>query len=154
MCLKIELPLPIDRLLRSAIKESYELAIQEVDEHDESYVLRKTPRVVARLKSQGNWLTNVARTASALYLYLDEKKAIMPKKQSLPIRQITAALFYLCDPFDVIPDATPSTGYLDDALVINQCLSKLRATSPAVYKQLERIAHGGRIDRMLAGLEK
>jgi len=142
MCLKINLPQPIDRLLRATIKDSYESAIRDIDEDDQSYVLRKTPRVVARLKSQGNWLNSLAQTAFSLYLYLSDENGISHPvtEQSLATRQIAAALFYLCDPFDVIPDATPAIGYLDDALVINHCLSKLRATSPQVYEQLQRIA--------------
>ncbi len=154
MCLKVELPLPVDRELRAAIKGAYELAIQEVDEHDFSYVLRKTPRVVTRLKSQGNWLVKLAQTAFTFHLYLNEKQTTLRGKQAVAVRQITAALFYLCDPFDIIPDATPSTGYLDDALVINQCLSKLRARSPDIYQYLREISTAASTTQLFADLTR
>jgi uncharacterized membrane protein YkvA (DUF1232 family) len=38
---------------------------------------------------------------------------------------ILAALFYLCNPYDVIPDFTPGTGFVDDAFVINLALKVL-----------------------------
>lgn len=41
---------------------------------------------------------------------------------------IVAALNYLIDPFDLIPDATPVLGYVDDATVIEFVADKMRQT--------------------------
>src|SRR5262249_606533 len=41
---------------------------------------------------------------------------------------IVAALNYLIDPFDLIPDATPVLGYVDDATVIEFVADKMRET--------------------------
>src|SRR5215472_1720984 len=41
---------------------------------------------------------------------------------------IVAALNYLIDPFDLIPDATPVRGYVDDATVIEFVADKMRET--------------------------
>jgi len=41
---------------------------------------------------------------------------------------IVAALNYLIDPFDLIPDATPVLGFIDDATVIEFVTDKTRQT--------------------------
>ena len=41
---------------------------------------------------------------------------------------IVAALNYLIDPFDLIPDATPVLGFVDDATVIEFVTDKTRQT--------------------------
>jgi uncharacterized membrane protein YkvA (DUF1232 family) len=41
---------------------------------------------------------------------------------------IVAALNYLIDPFDLIPDATPVLGFIDDATVIEFVADKMRDT--------------------------
>ena len=41
---------------------------------------------------------------------------------------IVAALNYLIDPFDLIPDATPVLGFVDDATVIEFVTDKARRT--------------------------
>ncbi|HNV72509.1 MAG TPA: YkvA family protein, partial [Candidatus Ozemobacteraceae bacterium] len=38
------------------------------------------------------------------------------------VSAITAAFQYVLDPMDVIPDAIPEVGYLDDVVVIEKCL--------------------------------
>lgn len=45
--------------------------------------------------------------------YLDEEKIDEVRAS------ILAALFYLCNPYDVIPDFIPGTGFVDDAYVLN-----------------------------------
>ncbi|MGH8102222.1 MAG: YkvA family protein [Chthoniobacterales bacterium] len=41
---------------------------------------------------------------------------------------IVAALNYLIDPFDLIPDATPFLGFVDDAIVVGFVADKTRQT--------------------------
>ncbi len=38
------------------------------------------------------------------------------------VSAITAAFQYVLDPMDIIPDAIPEVGYLDDVVVIEKCL--------------------------------
>jgi uncharacterized membrane protein YkvA (DUF1232 family) len=41
---------------------------------------------------------------------------------------IAAALSYLIDPFDLIPDKTPFLGFVDDAIVVGYVADKTRQT--------------------------
>jgi len=41
-------------------------------------------------------------------------------------RVIGATLFWLVNLYDYVPDATPAHGHLDDALVLDHCIKKLR----------------------------
>src|SRR5919198_4192172 len=47
---------------------------------------------------------------------------------SNPLLWIVAALNYLVDPFDLIPDATPVLGFVDDATVVEFVTNKTRQT--------------------------
>ena len=50
------------------------------------------------------------------------------KVSSNALLWIVAALNYLVDPFDLIPDATPVLGFVDDATVIEFVADKMRQT--------------------------
>jgi uncharacterized membrane protein YkvA (DUF1232 family) len=67
----------------------------------------------------------MAQIAQALGLVYFREGDRQRRLTDLGRRHILAALHYLCHPFDVMPDFGPS-GYVDDALVINRCLSVLR----------------------------
>src|SRR5690606_9757551 len=48
-------------------------------------------------------------------------------KLGAPERErVLAALAYFCDPEDVIPDATPGFGFLDDAIMVELITSELK----------------------------
>ena len=43
------------------------------------------------------------------------------------VAAIVAALFYVLDPIDLIPDFIPDIGYIDDAAVVAICLRMVDA---------------------------
>lgn len=52
------------------------------------------------------------------------------KYRSIPIGSITAiisSLMYLLSPIDILPDAIPGVGLVDDALVIKVCLELVKS---------------------------
>ncbi len=49
---------------------------------------------------------------------------------------LLAALFYLCDPYDVIPDRVPGTGFVDDAIVLNDCLQRIEQEGPELHREI------------------
>ena len=46
------------------------------------------------------------------------------------------AIAYLCDPNDIIPDADPSRGYIDDVYMFHLALTELKKSSPEIYKSI------------------
>jgi uncharacterized membrane protein YkvA (DUF1232 family) len=119
--------------LKRQIRESFEDAISRFDDDDADYVFKKSRRVIARLDRSDDWHVNLAVAAESLFgefqlLCDDSNKVTDPA-----YRVIGAALFYLCNPFDVIPDHQPGRGYLDDAYVIDLCLAKIRKMKPSIF---------------------
>jgi len=127
-------PYALSPSLRRQIKVAFEEAAQEVCSHDREYVNRRLPSTVALLAKNGaNWKGDLGRAALALFKVMESsgpREEVEPKSADA---LITAALFYLCNPFDFIPDFTPGKGYADDVLVMNVCLKTLRHDHKAIY---------------------
>ena len=153
MDVRVTLPSPVSHDLRNRIRRSYEDAIENVDDLDAEYVLRKTVRVITRLASQGGWLRELARAAYALRRLAIESEMTIEGQNSQVARPIIAALFYLCDPWDVIPDYTSAEGYLDDSIVINRCMAMIKSSSPEMYIRLCELASSESVAELLNGLE-
>lgn len=64
-----------------------------------------------------------------------KKKDCLTKNRDEARRVLLAGLFYLCNPFDIIPDFTPGTGFMDDAYVINYCIGFLEKKCPDLLEQ-------------------
>ncbi|HIO49690.1 TPA: DUF1232 domain-containing protein [Candidatus Poribacteria bacterium] len=87
------------------------------------------------------WVRQLGRISRLLHkLYID----IQPPHVNGQLRvtrtlhiKIIAALFYLVNPFDIIPDFVPGTGYADDALVINLVVSAIEKKHPGGLKEFE-----------------
>ncbi len=61
-----------------------------------------------------------------LSLVNDYKLGYYPRVPWLIITAIVAALFYLLNPFDLIPDFIPVLGHLDDLAVLTVCLKLIQ----------------------------
>ena len=104
------------------------------DEAEARKVFPKT-RATARLlnsayqKATGNKrkLRSMWRDVTALIRMIRAYKNKRYRK--VPMRTIIAALaavIYFLDPFDLIPDAIPMIGYIDDAAVVGLVMSMIR----------------------------
>jgi uncharacterized membrane protein YkvA (DUF1232 family) len=125
----IEPPVALEPATKMVVLQQFASAIESADDAQSRYVVERLPQVLVRLKKQGGWFGDMAQVAEFLKSYLDRSTG----SSSAPdhCRSIAvAALFYLCEPFDVIPDYAPGMGYVDDALVLNQAVTELRAASP------------------------
>ncbi len=132
----IKLPLRVGDDLRERIEKSYSDAIHQVGEAEDSYVRSKLPEVLANLgRGSQDWRSEVAVTASAIFkVYEDPANADAFVGESKPM--LLAALFYLCNPYDIIPDRVPSTGFVDDAVVLNNCVQRIEHEAPELHRQI------------------
>ena len=132
----IKLPLRIGGDLRERIEKSYGEAIRQVGEAEELYVRSKLPGVLARLtRGTQDWRSEVAFTASAIFKASENPDRASTANGS-PRAVAFAALFYLCNPYDVIPDRVPGTGFADDAVVLNECMRRIEQEDPKMYREI------------------
>ena len=117
----------IEAVLKQRILDSYEEARKETGELEYEYVAKKLPRVLKVLSntSKATWKQKMAKRAGTLWELLEINQCLDDESY----HSIVAALFYLCNPFDIIPDYTPGIGYVDDALVVNSCVKLLKKKS-------------------------
>jgi len=135
--MKIELKRNVSAALRREINDNYFAAVPECGNEEIEYINAKFERLIGRLERSSNELEkNLAVNSSALYdLIIEEIESGFSEHH----RYIIAALFYLCNPYDVIPDFNTQDGYLDDAIVINLCMNELRKKSNNSYVRLIKL---------------
>ncbi len=137
MCLQITLPVRLKADVRKKIVKAYDSAIDDVGKAELEYINKKYFKVVKGLKRQDDrGLTQLAIVANKMVKLLKtcQKNRAFLKLQSR--REVIAALYYLCNPFDIIPDYIPGEGYADDMLVVNICLERLSKRDPKAYDVL------------------
>ncbi|MBN2294605.1 MAG: DUF1232 domain-containing protein [Pirellulales bacterium] len=132
----IKLPIRVGDDLRQRVQKSYAEAIRQVGKDEELYVRGKLPKILAGLTGEaGDWRMDVALTASAVYEAYENPDGKGTTNGSLrPV--LLAALFYLCNPYDIIPDRVPSTGFVDDAIVLNDCLQRIEQQDPELSRNV------------------
>jgi len=107
----------------------------------EAVIIKQAPKVTARDLETVLDKTEVIRekfeTAGPLGKFIGDFKLLIAvikdywkgnyrKMPFFSIAAIVAALLYVLNPFDIIPDFIPVIGYLDDAAVIAACLALVR----------------------------
>ena len=126
---RIKIPFVVTREERAEIKQAYQATVECAGEEHLQYISSTLPAVLKRLnKADEDWLVSMAIVANQLASLIETDSAVPNSAR----RQIVGALYYLCDPFEVIPDYVPGRGYADDALVLNTCLSELRQCGVAL----------------------
>ena len=130
----IKIPVKLDRVLKELVTASYEAAQKEISEEDLAYVEKTIDRTLLRLEQRpSKWNHELAKHSRLLWKVYNERTRPKPKLNEAAKRAILAALFYLCNPFDIVPDYTPGIGYCDDAMVINLCMKTVKKLCPDVY---------------------
>lgn len=120
---RIKIPFTVSREERAQIQESYLAGVQSADAEKVAYIGKNLPKVLRRLKkSEEIWHQQMAAVAE-VFAFLLRKESGMSRTAR---KELVASLYYLCHPFEVIPDYVPGRGYADDALVLNTCMSRLR----------------------------
>lgn len=106
-------------------------ALEQLEKgYDGAQTVLKNPDQVElllqRLEAKLRTLPKVGEKLSTLPVFASMVKSyISGEYKEVPIGTIVAivsALIYFISPIDLIPDAIPGVGYLDDAAVIGACL--------------------------------
>lgn len=85
--------------------------------------LQKLENKLKTVPVVGSSLAYVPTLISLVRNYIKKEYSEVPIGTLL---SIVAALLYVLSPIDILPDAIPGIGYLDDAFVVTACLSLIR----------------------------
>ena len=99
---------------------------QHVTQQDVEKVLNKSEEIRKQFESEGPMRKFVDDFKLLIALVKDYWHG---KYKSIPywtIAAVTAALLYVLNPFDLIPDFIPGLGQIDDAAVVAACLLLVR----------------------------
>ena len=105
---------------QAELEKGYEAAEKILNDHDK--VERFLQRLEKKLKvipKAGDKLAKVPIMASLIRSFVKKEYTDIPIGS---IIAITSALIYFVSPIDILPDALPIVGLIDDAIVIAVCL--------------------------------
>lgn len=125
--LNIKLPFKIEKDVRDLILEKYKDISEKFGPKEINYILDKMDEKLSVLAdSQTSWIADLSayqRNIFELFKnYIREKENISYDT----CKSFIACLVYFINPFDVIPDYTPSMGYVDDLFVLITCIRSCR----------------------------
>ncbi|PSQ97309.1 MAG: hypothetical protein BRD55_03225 [Bacteroidetes bacterium SW_9_63_38] len=113
-----------DRLER--LDESYvEEGAQSVTETDLDTVVEKADAIEDRFRDNGPLRRLLDDGRSLLGLVQDVRRGRYTQAPVWTLSAAGFALLYVLNPMDVVPDALPLVGVLDDAAVVSACLALL-----------------------------
>jgi len=143
---EIHIPFPLDPMTKSRIKASFKDAVQAMqdagDDAECAYIDTQIDSKLATLdRSAVLWVRKLGRISRVLHsIYVDFKPPNVDGQMQVTRtlkNKIIAALFYLVNPFDIIPDYVPGTGYSDDALVINLVVNAIEKQHPGLLQEFD-----------------
>ena len=98
-------------------------AEQVIEEGKTETLLGKALKIIAKVPVLKSLVADVPVMVNMVKDYMRKKYRRVPLKT---ITMITAALIYLVNPNDAVPDYLPGVGYLDDAAVMNFVLVSVK----------------------------
>jgi len=121
MAYRIKTPRKLSKAQEEETLKRFDEIISEISQDHLISVNSQFKRVHDRLtKSEDKWKNNIAHIVDYML-----GKSLWKSPFSEENKIVLACAYYLCDPNDVIPDYVPEFGYIDDAYVVNMCLTKI-----------------------------
>jgi uncharacterized membrane protein YkvA (DUF1232 family) len=132
--------------LTTDVEKYFAAAAAKVSASDIAFVIEKrTDRAIAALKkSAPTWAQPLPKQVQLLLELLREVMAGHFETNWKVMAAITATLKYLMNPLDLLQDALPEIGLMDDALMIGLCVATTRRDVMrfAKVKQLKLADYG------------
>ena len=126
----------LDPVHRRFIHEHYDKSLETIEVDDLAGVRLRLPRIIDSLcRRRVSWQADLGTYAEAILAVVFGREYTAERDQ-LVQKAAYAALLYLCNPYDLIPDFTPGIGYVDDALVINRCLAVIRKNDRRAFEEI------------------
>lgn len=138
----IKIPKKLDSETKDKVLKSYNATIKICGDSELQYVLKKFPAFAKRLSKSRGHKKSLVRASKVFYKACHEGLKSPLDLNNKTKKEIISALFYVVNPFDIIPDHTPGTGYFDDCYVVNLCLKKIKRSSPDLYNLALRAIEG------------
>jgi len=99
---------------------------ERITPEDVQTVIDKSGELEDRFESEGPLAKFLGDFKLLIAIVRDYWKGRYRKIPYWSVAAIVAALLYVLNPFDLIPDVIPLIGQLDDALVVAACLAMIR----------------------------
>jgi uncharacterized membrane protein YkvA (DUF1232 family) len=119
----------LSTVLRRDICSYYESAVAELPypaTSEFNYIREKIElKHTALIEASSVWVREMALVYYAMYHFISCCERGSDSASINSEKALIAAIFYYVNPFDVIPDHTPGTGFLDDFYVAKCCIKKL-----------------------------
>jgi uncharacterized membrane protein YkvA (DUF1232 family) len=110
------------KVTKKQAEEELKKGAKNVTEDDLKKVLDKRDEIEGKFMESGPLGRFVADLKLLFSIIQDYVKGEYRKVPYWSIAAIVAALLYVINPIDLIPDFIPGVGYVDDALIVAACL--------------------------------
>ena len=119
----------------NTLKSNYEQAQKMIEDEDKlEHLLERLEEKLKSIPKVGNKLSEIPAWISLVRSYINGEYKEIPLGSLVAI---VAAMIYVVNPFDLIPDTIPVVGYIDDVAVITACL-KLVETDVNEYTEWKK----------------
>lgn len=131
----IKIKSKIEPFLKDRIETEYLKLFDGASEYEFEYISKKVRKKIdLLLKFETDMYSDLA-TLAAVFFKVIQKRINENKNfpETSSDKSLLAALYYFCNPIDVIPDCTPMIGFMDDAFVFNLAIEIIRKEDKELY---------------------
>lgn len=129
-----------ERKLVKALDRNKEKAKEFINDDEKTEkMLQSFEKRLKLIPKIGGWASDIAVMLSMIRAYVKKQYNDVP---TMSILLAIAAVIYVVNPFDIVPDVLPIVGYVDDAAAITMVLQSLHIDLKK-YKEWQK-AHGKR----------